>query len=77
MEQEVSLHDGSKRIVKQPRVNPDLCIGCGLCEWSCVFQDSPAIRVFSANESRNTKNQPILPDLGGGGADDGTDAYGF
>ena len=65
VEQDVVLRDGSIRTVKQPFVDPDLCIGCGVCEWSCVFQEEPAIRVTSANESRNPKNQPILPGAGG------------
>lgn len=60
---EVTLRDGSTRRIRQPRVDPELCIGCGICEWSCVFQDRAAIRVTTANESRNANNQPILPGL--------------
>lgn len=63
VEREVSLRDGRKIKLKQPEVDPNLCVGCGMCEWSCVFQDKAAIRVTSANESRNPKNQPILPSL--------------
>ncbi len=63
VEREVTLRDGRKVILKQPEVDPALCIGCGMCEWSCVFQDKSAIRVTCANESRNPKNQPILPSL--------------
>jgi MauM/NapG family ferredoxin protein len=61
VEVEVEDHDGNRRIVKQPRVDPDRCTGCGICENKCVFTDRPAIRVASANESRNPGNQPILP----------------
>lgn len=57
---EVTLRDGTTRVVKQPRVDPELCTGCGVCEWSCVFQDRPAIRVTSANETRHPDNQAIL-----------------
>jgi len=71
VEREVQLRDGVTKVVKQPQVDPDLCIGCGICEWCCVFQDQAAIRVTTANESRNPNNQPILP-----GADQG-DLYGF
>lgn len=63
--QEKTLRDGSVRTIKVPYVDPDLCIGCGLCEWSCVFQDKAAIRVTCANESRNDRNQPILPGASG------------
>jgi polyferredoxin len=59
-------HDGHAIVVKQPRVDPKRCIGCGQCENVCVFKDRPAIHVFSANESRNPDNQPILDDAGGG-----------
>jgi len=60
---EVVIQDrnGQPKTVKQPHVDPDLCIGCGVCEYKCPYQDQPAIRVSSANESRHRKNQPILP----------------
>jgi MauM/NapG family ferredoxin protein len=62
---DVETRDGGMETLLQPRVDPDKCIGCGMCEWSCVFQDKAAIRVTRANESRNPDNQPILPDFGG------------
>jgi formate hydrogenlyase subunit 6/NADH:ubiquinone oxidoreductase subunit I len=62
---EVVRRDGTKVTVKQPRVDPDLCIGCGICEAKCVFRDRAAVRVSSANESRHSSNQPILPSLPG------------
>jgi len=58
---EVTDRDGNTITIKQPHVDEDLCIGCGRCENGCVFTDQPAIRVLSANEQRNAKNQPILP----------------
>jgi len=60
VEREVVLKDGKITKIRQPEVDPNLCIGCGICEWSCVFQDRAAIRVTPANESRNPNNQPIL-----------------
>ena len=63
---EFTLSDGSKTTVDAPYVDPERCIGCGACEWSCVFQDEAAIRVTTANESRNSNNQPILPGFSGG-----------
>jgi formate hydrogenlyase subunit 6/NADH:ubiquinone oxidoreductase subunit I len=59
----VEDHDGNRKTIKQPHVDPDLCIGCGICENVCPYQDSPGIRVTSANETRNRDNQPILPEL--------------
>ncbi|MCL4691822.1 MAG: 4Fe-4S binding protein [Candidatus Hydrogenedentes bacterium] len=60
IETEVKMRDGSVRVLKQPRVDPERCIGCGICEAKCVFRDQPAIRVTSANETRHPNNQPIL-----------------
>jgi MauM/NapG family ferredoxin protein len=61
--QEVEIEDrqGRKRRVKQPHVDVNLCTGCGICEHVCPFKDQPAVRVTSANESRNPDNQPLLP----------------
>ncbi|MCX8064932.1 MAG: 4Fe-4S binding protein [Candidatus Hydrogenedentes bacterium] len=61
VEREITLRNGEVVKIKQPEVDANLCIGCGMCEWSCVFQDKAAIRVTCANESRNSNNQPILP----------------
>ena len=60
--------DGSVRRLKFPRVDPDRCTGCGICETKCPFRDRAAIRVTSAGETRHPDNQPVLP---GGG-----DSYG-
>ena len=57
---EVHDHDGVASVIKQPHVDPDRCIGCGICENMCVLTDQPAIRVSSANETRHPGNQPIL-----------------
>jgi MauM/NapG family ferredoxin protein len=51
--------DGSVRKVKQPRVDPEKCIGCGICEHVCPYRDGPAIRVMSANETRHPGNQSV------------------
>ncbi len=83
VEAEVRLRDGTTRRLKQPRIDPDLCTGCGICENKCVFKDRPAVHVTSAGESRHPQNQPILPggeaDWSGEGTADpygGADPYG-
>jgi len=58
---EIRDRDGQTRTIKEPHVDPDLCIGCGVCENVCPYRDRPGIRVSSANETRNPRNQPILP----------------
>jgi len=62
LEVEIQDRSGGKRTIKQPHVDPDKCIGCGVCENVCPYKDRPGIRVSSANESRHPDNQPILPE---------------
>jgi len=62
---EVQTRDGKTIQVKQPRVDPELCTGCGICENVCVFKDRAAVRVTSANETRHSGNRAILPGLPG------------
>jgi len=60
---ELQFHDGKKqrtKVVSQPIVDPDRCTGCGGCVKDCTFKDEPAIRVVSANESRNPSARPFL-----------------
>lgn len=65
---EIRDRNGQVKTIRQPHVDPDKCIGCGVCENVCPFKDRPGIRVTSANESRHPGrldspgNQPILPE---------------
>ena len=52
--------DGALVTVKQPRVNPELCTGCGICENKCPIADRRGVYVTSVGESRNPKNQILL-----------------
>jgi ferredoxin len=56
---------GETVVVKQPHVDPDLCIGCGICENKCPVKDQPAVHVTSVGETRNPDNQAILSPYGG------------
>jgi polyferredoxin len=60
LEVEIRDRNSEKKTIKQPHVDPEKCIGCGICEHVCPFKDRPAIRVTSANETRHPDNQPIL-----------------
>lgn len=52
--------DGAIVKLKQPYVDPRLCIGCGICENKCPVEDLAAIRVSSVGETRSTTNQMLL-----------------
>jgi ferredoxin len=60
--EEAEVHNlaGDKLTVKQPRVDPQLCIGCGICEAKCPVRAPAAVRVTSAGETRNPGNQFLL-----------------
>jgi ferredoxin len=59
-EVEVANHRGERLMVKQPRVDAELCIGCGICQNKCPMADRPAVLVTSLGESRNPTNQILL-----------------
>ncbi|MBW2721520.1 MAG: 4Fe-4S binding protein, partial [Deltaproteobacteria bacterium] len=44
-----------------PHVEPNLCIGCGICEHECPVSGKRAIRVTAENESRNPGRSLVLP----------------
>jgi polyferredoxin len=46
--------------LKRPRIEPDLCIGCGICEHECPVTDRRAVYVTSVGESRSKHNRMIL-----------------
>ena len=51
---------GKIKQVKQPYLDPSLCVGCGACEYACPVQDRPAVYVTSIGESRSRTNQILL-----------------
>lgn len=59
----VKTRDDKEVAVQQPRVDLELCIGCGICETKCPVIDQPAIYVTSIGESRSKKNQLLLSRL--------------
>ncbi|MBF0142594.1 MAG: 4Fe-4S binding protein [Magnetococcales bacterium] len=52
--------EGGEVTLKRPFVEPDRCIGCGICENKCPVPDLAAIRVTSVGESRSETNRMIL-----------------
>lgn len=47
--------EGKPRILKQPHVDPNRCVGCGACEFSCPLQEQAAVYVTSSGESRSRR----------------------
>ncbi|MBW1892066.1 MAG: 4Fe-4S binding protein [Deltaproteobacteria bacterium] len=46
--------------VQKPFVDPEKCIGCGVCEHECPITGKRAIRVSRENESRNKRHKFVL-----------------
>ncbi|MBF0309941.1 MAG: 4Fe-4S binding protein [Magnetococcales bacterium] len=57
---ELPGRNGQPVALKQPYVDPGLCIGCGICENKCPVTDMAAIRVTSVGETRSSANQMLL-----------------
>ncbi len=57
---EVSLRSGKVLRLKLPHLDPELCVGCGICENKCPVHDLPAVRVTSIGETRSASNRMIL-----------------
>ena len=51
---------GNTKTLKQPRVDPARCVGCGACEYACPLQERPAVYVTSTGESRSPSTQILL-----------------
>jgi ferredoxin len=52
--------DGTTMRVGRPRLNPDRCVGCGLCEAKCPVAAPSAIRITRAGESRHPQTSFTL-----------------
>jgi len=56
-EKEYIAPDGSRRMVKYPYVDEDLCIGCGICENKCPLKGEAGIYITNEKEDRLTKEE--------------------
>lgn len=60
--EKVDVRDRKGKVLTmlQPRVDLELCIGCGICEAKCPVLGRPAIYVSSVGESRSKENKLLL-----------------
>jgi polyferredoxin len=59
-EAQVVDSEGNTKTLKQPRIDPSRCVGCGACEFACPLQERPAVSVTSIGESRSPGSQILL-----------------
>jgi polyferredoxin len=57
---EVKDREGKVKVLQQPKVDLELCIGCGICQTKCPVPGKPAIYVTNVGESRSEKNRLLL-----------------
>lgn len=57
---DATRRDGSTVALQRPLVDPQRCVGCGLCENRCPVGEAAAIRVSSVGESRDPLNRMLL-----------------
>lgn len=61
LREEVVIDNRGQEVkVKLPYVDPNLCTGCGACEFACPVNDRAAIYITSVGESRSEENQILL-----------------
>ncbi|MDP6779106.1 MAG: 4Fe-4S dicluster domain-containing protein [Candidatus Latescibacteria bacterium] len=59
-EVEITNRWGEKVKLQRPYVDPNLCIGCGICEHECPVKDHRAIRVTAVGETRSRDRSLLL-----------------
>ncbi len=55
----ISTEEGEMEL-KLPLIDPEVCIGCGICEKVCPVGDEAAIRISSIGEDRSEENRLFL-----------------
>jgi ferredoxin len=56
----ITRRDGTSTTLRRPYVDPELCIGCGICEHECPVKDYAAIRVTAIGETRSTDRKLLM-----------------
>lgn len=51
---------GGRKELKRPYIDPEKCIGCGICEHECPVKDDPAVYVTAVGETRSKERSLLL-----------------
>lgn len=66
---EVTDRWGETLQLKRPYIDPNRCIGCGICEHECPVKDDPAVYVTAIGETRDKTRSLLLALVDGQGQD--------
>ena len=66
---EVTDRWGATLQLKRPYIDPNRCIGCGICEHECPVKDDPAVYVTAIGETRDKTRSLLLALVEGQGQD--------
>ena len=66
---EVTDRWGATLQLKRPYIDPNRCIGCGICEHECPVKDDPAVYVTAIGETRDKTRSLLLALVDGQGQD--------
>jgi polyferredoxin len=66
---EVTDRWGATLQLKRPYIDPNRCIGCGICEHECPVKDDPAVYVTAIGETRDKSRSLLLALVDGQGQD--------